>query len=138
MATSAGGGLGNTVSFKAECDLSSYQFMGVRLTAANTAGTSYISGTDYMLGVLQNKPEAANSPADVQMDGVTKVVTGGTCSAGALLLCGTDARFITPLSAAAANSCFYLQALEAATTTQANGGGDIISARIVNYIGTTS
>jgi hypothetical protein len=138
MATSSGGGCGQVVSFKAESDLSARQYRGVRLTAANTAGTSYISGTDILLGVLQNKPEAASSPADVQLDGITKVVTGGTCDAGAFLICGSDARFVPALTASAANSVIAVQALEAASATQAAGGGDIISARIINHIGTVS
>jgi len=138
MATSLGGGIGEVISFKAESDLSSCQYCGVRVTAANTAGTSYISGTDYLAGVLQNKPEAASSPADVQINGVTKVLTGGTCAAGALLICGSDARFVPALTASDVNSVFFVQALEAATTTQASGGGDIISALIKNFVGTTS
>ncbi len=138
--TSSGGGIGQTVSFKAESDLSSKQYCGVRLTAANTVGTSYISGTDAIVGVLQNKPAAANVPADVLMIGncVTKVVTSGTVAAGARLICGSDARFRAILAADTAPTVQALIACEAATTTTAAGGGDIITAISAPAVGTTS
>ncbi len=137
MATSSGGGVGSVVSFKAESALST-QYIGVRLTAANTVGTSSISGTDYIVGILQNKPEAASSPADVQLDGISKVITSGTCAAGANLICGSDAKFRAVLDADVASTFFSVKALEAATTSAASGGGDIISALIIKSIGTTS
>ena len=138
MTTSAGGGIGQMVSFKAESDLSSLQYCGVRLTAANTVGTSYISGTDRIIGVTQNKAEAAGQPVDTQINGVTKVLTSGTCSAGDLLICGSDAKFRTVLAADVAATYFSVIALEAASATAASGGGDIISALIRPSIGTVS
>lgn len=138
MGTSSGGGIGEMVSFKAESDLSGRQFRGVRVTAANTVGTSYISGTDYVIGVLQNKPSAAGVPADIQINGISKVVTSGTCDAGQLLVCGSDARFRAVLAADIASTNFTVRALEAASATVASGGGDIISAEITKFVGTTS
>jgi hypothetical protein len=133
MGTSAGGGIGNVVSFKAESNLSAKQYHGVRLTAANTAGTSSIAGTDRILGVLVNKPSAAGVPADVQIDGVAKVITSIAVSAGDLLICGTDAKFAKIAAADLANSFIAAQALEASTAD-----GDIISARLLMSVGTTS
>jgi hypothetical protein len=140
MGTSLGGSQDMCISFKAESDLSARQYRMGRITASDTFGTSYISGTDYVVGVLQNKPDAAGQPADVftAVGGVTKVVTGGTIAAGALFICGTDARAITPLAAAGASTVFCGIALEASTATAANGGGDIISVLWRPTIGTTS
>jgi len=137
MGTTAGGGIGDVVSFKANGDLSDKQYCGVRLTAANTVGTVNISGTDLVIGILQGKPEAANSPADVQISGITKVVTSAPVTAGNRLVCGTDARFREVVAAdTPTNTWFTVVALETATTTAANGGGDIISALIKPTQGT--
>lgn len=140
MATSSGGGIGDVVSFKSAGDLSDKQYCAVRLTAANTVGTVNISGTDYLMGILQNKPEAANSPADVMVSrgAVTKVVTNGTLAAGAWGIVGTDARIRAGLAADVAATVHAGIALEAATTTAAAGGGDIISFLFIPTIGTTS
>lgn len=138
MTTSAGGGLGIVASFKAESDLSAKQYCGVRITTSNTVGTSSISGTDRIIGVLVGKPNAAGKPADVQINGIAKIVTNGAVSAGDLLICGTDARFAKIAAADAAGSFISAQALEASTTTIANGGGDIISALIGRFVGTTA
>jgi hypothetical protein len=140
MATSSGGGIGNVVSFKAAGDLSDMQYCGVYITAANTVGTASIDVDIPLIGVLMNKPEAANSPADVQLinSGVFKVMTSGTIAAGERIVCGSDARFRAALSADAITSVAALIAVEASTTTAASGGGDIITAISAPAVGTTS
>jgi hypothetical protein len=140
MATSSGGGIGNTVSFKAAGDLSTKQYCGVYLTAANTVGTASVDTNTPIIGILQNKPKAAGSPADVLMinNCVSKIVTSGTIAAGAKCICGTDARFRAALSADAVTTVQALIAVEASTTAASAGGGDIITAISAPAVGTTS
>lgn len=138
MATSAGGGIGNVVSFKADGDISDMQYHGVGFQADGEVGTTGITGTTVIVGVLLNKPVAAGAAADVQIDGVAKIEMSGPCDEGDLLICGTDGRWAEIAKADAANSYISAQALEAATTTIAAGGGDIISAKLLGFVGTTS
>lgn len=139
MGTSLGGGIGNVVSFKADGDLSAKQFYGVGLQAtANTVGTTGLTGTTRIMGVLVNKPKAAGQPADVQIDGIAKVITNGPVAVGAPMICGTGGKWAAIVAADAAGSYISAIALEAATASIASGGGDIISAKLVNIIGTTS
>ena len=140
MATSSGGGVGNIVSFKSAGDLSDKQYCGVYITAANTVGTASIDVNSPIIGVLQNKPEAAGSPADVLMINscVSKIATSGTIAAGAKCICGTDARFRAELDADAVTTVQALIAVEASTTSAASGGGDIITAISAPAVGTTS
>jgi len=140
MATSSGGGIGNIVSFKSAGDLSDYQYCGVYITASNTVGTASIDATVDVIGILQNKPEAAGSPADVLMinNCVSKVLTSGTIAAGERLYCGSDAKFRAVLSADTAPSRGLLIACEAASAAASAGGGDIITAISAPAVGTTS
>lgn len=139
MGTSLGQVGGNIVSFIAADDYSAKQYRLVKLTAANTVGTTSAT-TDAVIGILQNKP-VQNGVADVLLlnaGGVAKVVTGGTIAAGGLVCSGTDGRAVAPLTADAVSSRYIGYAVEASTTTAASGGGDIISVLIQPTIGTTS
>lgn len=138
MGTSLGGGIGDVVSYKAAGDLSGCQFYPVKMTAANTVGTCSDEADDWV-GILQNKPEAANSPADVLLaGGISKVVTSGTIAAAGLIYVGSDGRCRAPLTADAANVKVVGLAIEASTATASAGGGDIITAHLLRSIGTTS
>ena len=123
MATSLGGGIGNIVSFKSAGDLSSCQYYPVKLTAANKVGTCSAT-TDEQIGILQNKPEAENSPADVLLLAgcISKVVTGGTCAAATRVTQGTDGRVVSALTADAVNSRYNLITLEASTAVPSRTG----------------
>ena len=140
MASSEGGGIGHIVSFKSGGDLSSCQFYPVKLTAANTIGTCSAEN-DAVIGILQNKPEAANAAADVLLlagGGVSKIVSSGTIAAAGLVYVGSDGRCRAPLTADAASVRVIGYADEASTTSAASGGGDIISVILDGNIGTTS
>lgn len=139
MATSLGGGIGNVISFKADGDLSTKQYYGVGLQAtANTVGTTGAAGTTMIMGVLVNKPDAAGKAADVQIDGIARVITSGPVAVGAPMVCGSDGRWAAIVAANVPASYVSAIALEASTASIASGGGDIISAKLVNIIGTTS
>ena len=139
MATSLGNAGLNIVSFKSADDYSSDQYYPVKITAANTVGTTSAT-TDAVIGILQNKPEQ-NMTADVALlhsGGIAKVVTGGTIAAAGWVTLGTDGRCVAPLTADALRSQYIGYAVEASTTTAASGGGDIISVVLCPTIGTTS
>lgn len=136
MATSSGGGVGEMVSLKAADSFATKQYYPVKLTAAFTCGTVSAT-TDEEIGIMQGDP-AQNEWAAVQINGLSKVVTGGTIAAGARATFGTDGRLVAALTADAANSRYNYLAFEASTTTAANGGGDIITVVRQPTIGTTS
>jgi len=102
---------GQDISFKAAADLSAKQFYIVELSAANTVNVCD-AATDVPLGVLQNKPAAANRAARVRISGVTKVVASAAISAGALV--GTTATGTAVTKSADADHVLGI-ALEAAS-----------------------
>jgi hypothetical protein len=78
----------------ANADLSSYQHYLVKQTSADlTVALNDVAGGD-CIGVLQNKPDAANKPAQVMSHGVTKVVAGGTVTASDLLKSDASGRVV--------------------------------------------
>lgn len=64
---------------KASADLSDYQFMGVKVSADFTVAPATAGLCD---GILQNKPAAAGRACQVRREGLSKVVLGGTVTAG--------------------------------------------------------
>jgi hypothetical protein len=104
-------------SFKAENDLSSNQFKCVELSAEDQVDTCD-GTTDFVLGVLQNKPLAGEA-AEVMIYGVTKAVSDGTTpiSVGDPLGVDTSGRVVKITAAAGAKSLGRaLQASSAAGT----------------------
>lgn len=81
---------GVDLTFLAAGDLSSHQFKFMKISADRTV-TICNGATDKPVGVLQNKPNAANREAVVRVYGSTKVKAGGTITAGTHFNIGTDA-----------------------------------------------
>ena len=75
------------ITLEAGADLSSDQYKLVKLSAANTI-VLCSNATDAPVGVLQNKP-ASGQAATVCISGASKLLAGGTISAGDFV--GTDA-----------------------------------------------
>ena len=72
----------------ADSDISTKQFTFVKLnTTARQVAAATVEG-ERCFGVLQNKPDAANDPAEVRTHGTTKIKAGGTVTAGDYV--GTD------------------------------------------------
>lgn len=81
------------LTFPANTDLSTKQYYFVVLTNSSGTGRVAVAGAGVqVLGVLTNKPDAANAPASVatKRGGVTKVVAGGTITAGDSLASASD------------------------------------------------
>ena len=70
------------ISMKAAGDLSSKQFYCMKVSAANTVDTNDAAG-GRVIGVLQNKPDAAGRDATVAVAGRSKAVAGAAVAAGA-------------------------------------------------------
>lgn len=66
-------------TYKAAGDLSAKQFYFVKLSAADTVDVCS-AATDKAVGVLQNKPDAANKAAEVMLLGVSKVSSDAALS----------------------------------------------------------
>lgn len=77
------GNYGLDVTFKAAADLSSYQYCFVYISAANTV--TYCGANGRVLGILQNKPDAANESAVVRIAGRSLLKVNEECAVGKLL-----------------------------------------------------
>lgn len=66
----------------ANADLSAGLYKFVELDSSGNVGITNALGTDLAIGVLQNKPTAAGQAAEIQVDGVAKVVAGATITPG--------------------------------------------------------
>ena len=68
------------ISLKAAADLSSYQYCFVKVTADNTVNVA--GDGEQAIGILQNKPTAANQAARVRVMGASRIVAGETIAFG--------------------------------------------------------
>lgn len=93
----------------AAADLSSGQFLAVKVTASRAVNLANTGG-EAVVGILQNQPTSGQA-ADVGFIGVSKLVAGAAFAAGVELMTDTSARGITATST---NHRFAI-ALEAAT-----------------------
>lgn len=72
-----------SISIPANADLSTKQYFFVKLTNSSGVGQAAVTGDgESAIGVLQNKPDAAGEVATVGVRGVSKVMAGGTITAG--------------------------------------------------------
>jgi len=81
----------------ANADLSSSQFLAVRVATADFNVVLESTGGVAIMGVLQNKPKAAQT-ANVRVSGVTKAVAGAAYTRGTYLMTDTSGRMITATS----------------------------------------
>jgi len=100
----------------AAADLSAHQFKFVKVTATNAVNIC-TAGTDFAIGVLQNKP-LSGVAAEVETQGTTKVVAGAAVAAGMGVMPDASGRAVT---ATATNKVQGIS-LEAAA-----GAGEIIT-----------
>jgi len=130
MATGQSGPL-VTKTFKAKRDLSSYQYHAMTLDTDGLIDYCDTSAGTKPIGILQNKPNAANAEAEVGISGSSlMLVNAGTdISQMDLLGSGNDYHGV---KVTADNSMFFAQALEDATED-----GDIIEVLLtgIGYIG---
>lgn len=84
------------VSLPADADLSAKQYYIVKLSnSSGTARVALAGVDDRPIGVLQGKPAAAGRAADVAVSGITKVVLGGSVTAGDALTPDSNGKAIT-------------------------------------------
>lgn len=88
------GGSGLDISVPAAADLSSHQFklMVIDANGRGTIGTGY---TSVVIGVLQNKPDAADAPARIRVGGESKYKAGAAANEGAYIASNAEG-FGTP------------------------------------------
>lgn len=110
-------------SIGAAADLSASQFCFVKVTAAYTVNIT-TAATDFAIGVLQNKPNAAGQPAQIARDGISKIKAGAAVAAGDRLTSDATGRGITTVTA---GNRYHAIALEAA-----GAANQLISAVLVN------
>lgn len=78
-------------------DLSAALYKFMKVDSSGNATTCTVLG-ELAVGVLQNKPNAAGLAAELQIDGVAKVVAGATIAAGAKVSSKADGTAITSIS----------------------------------------
>ena len=82
------------VTFPASADLKTKQFYVVRLATDGQVEVC-TSATERPLGILQNKPDAADVEANVMIIGVSKFVADAAVSVGAALGTSADGQVVT-------------------------------------------
>jgi hypothetical protein len=81
------------ITLPAAGDLSTHQFKGI---ACDNTGKAALAGAGVaIVGVLQNKPSAANQAATIMAEGVTPGVAGAAVAAGASVEMDANGLFIT-------------------------------------------
>lgn len=104
----------------AGADLSSSQFLVVKVTAARTVNLANTGG-EAAYGILQNKPKEGEV-ADVGIFGVSKAVAGGSFSGSQYLMTDSSGRLIVATS----TNHRVAQALE-----DSGGAGQIVTVAII-------
>ena len=108
------------VSFKAGADLSTKQFYLVYLDSS--AKIQLCDGiTRQAIGILQNKPDAADKEAVVRLMGISKIVLGVTLATGARISVAATGK-----AAAAASTSFNVGIL-----TQGGVANDVGSVALI-------
>ena len=80
-------------SFLADCDLSTKQYYAVKMSTTETVILA--SDADaFMLGVLQDEPDAAGKGCLVAIGGISKAVGGEQIDAGASVAVGAGGKFV--------------------------------------------
>lgn len=87
-----------SISLLAGADLSTKQFCFVKMDTTADQVVLSVAG-NAAIGVLQDKPTSGHAGA-VAIDGVTKVVLGGTVAAGALVASDASAHAVTAATGA--------------------------------------
>ena len=85
-------------TLQAAADLSGFQYCAVRLSAAGKTNLASLNTDSSVVGVLQNKPQN-NENATISYGGLSKVVAGGTLTAGDIITVYGSGRAIIVTSA---------------------------------------
>ncbi len=87
----------NDFDVPAAADLSAKQYRFITIDSSGNAAVS--SRGQLSAGVLQNAPAAANRAAQIRPGGITKVVFGGTVTAGQALVSDANGAAVNASSA---------------------------------------
>lgn len=85
-----------TRSYPASGDLSASQYCFMKITGGQLAVAS--AGGGNAVGVLQNKPNAAGRAGSIGYSGTSKVLCGGTFSAGDRITCDGSGKAVGLIS----------------------------------------
>lgn len=89
---------GLTASYPAAADYSTKQFYFMAVNSSGQAVLASAAG-QAVIGVLQDKPSAADRPGCIMTHGITKVLAGGTVAAGALVATDAAGKAVTATKA---------------------------------------
>lgn len=104
-------GFQEAITLEAAADLTAQQYTAVRITSANKINVASQSVAVGLVGVLQNKPKSGEF-GTVAYLGKSKMIAGGTITAGAVLTCNGSGRAIAVTSGSL--EMVFAQALDAA------------------------
>lgn len=111
-----------SLTLKAAADLSTKQHFFVKVTAAQSVNLCSAI-TDVAIGVLNNKPDAANKAAEVDVSGTTKVVAGAAIAAGAR---------VAPMASGKAQTAASTQVPRGIALDAAAADGDVIEIFLID------
>ncbi len=103
-----GGGDGIDITLPAAADLSVYQYRFMTVDA-NGRGTPCSAATTRIIGILQNKPAAADVGARIRVAGISKMLAGAALNEG-------DCLTSTPVNATDGTSALGFGTAAAATS----------------------
>ncbi len=81
---------GKQITLEAGASLSSDQYKLVSLASDGQVDVTGATATNTPIGILQNKPSAAGTAAQIMIDGISKAIAGETIAAGELVGPSTD------------------------------------------------
>ncbi len=112
------------VSVPAGSDLSTKQYLFVNVNSSSQLAVSGAGGQG--IGVLQDKPNAAGVAGNVAIGGISKVVAGGTVTAGSLVAADSAGKAVN----AASGDIALGKAITGTTTS-----GEIVSIIVMPQVG---
>lgn len=116
-----------TITREADADLSASQYLCMKASADN--GCALAGANEKVLGVLQNDP-AADRAAAIQIEGVTRVKTGGAVAVGDYLKSDANGKAV----AAAGEAAGVLVEVFAVALEAAAGADELINAHLTRVV----
>ncbi len=91
---------GPDITLEASADLSAEQFTIMTLNTSGLVkqGDDADEPVEALIGILQNKPDAANEPAVVRIAGLSKVVGGGAVAPGIWITCDSTGEAVASVA----------------------------------------
>ena len=123
-----GGGEYTDITLPAAADFSTHQYKFI-IADANGRGTIATTAVGPYIGILQNKPDAADKPARIRVHGISKLVAGAALNENDMICSTAVGGFGTATAASAIGTFCGAIALAAV-----GGSTDIADVLVTHFI----